>query len=179
MTDIDIICRLFGEGLHPSNHGESMATKTDAEFVDFIDQLRTEMMDGLLAHHLPVEKIKDILDAYFQALSHERQQFLPDPVLEARIGRRAAVYVRGCINDVDEVDGVLSIVAAHGHEKMARKFFRQQMKEYRRIMREESGLSPREIDDVCRVLPDAFVAEIRRRAVHITPLGAGPREPRD
>lgn len=173
MTGIDIICRLFGEGLHPSNHGEFMAAKTDVEFVDFINQFRTEMMDGLLAHQQPVEKIKDILDAYFQALYHERQRFLPDPALEAQIGRRAAVYVRGCINSMDDQGDALYFAAAHGADKVARDLIREMISEFRKVMQEESELSPREIKAVCRVLPDAYYAEVRKRAVHTPAQGEG------
>jgi hypothetical protein len=45
--------------------------------------------------------------------------------------------------------------------------------EFRKVMQEESELSPREIKAVCRVLPDAYYAEVRKRAVHTPAQGGG------
>lgn len=174
MTEIDIVCRVFGEALHPSNHGEYMAEKTDAEFITVCKQLGEEMVSRLYAQGHPAEKIGDVVGAYLQALSHERQRFLPDPELEVKIGRRAAVWVKGWFNDAgDDGDNLFYLAAAHGDDKRIQNFMRQRMKEVRQIMRKESDLSPREIEAVCRILPDVYAAEVRKRAVHTPAQGEG------
>ena len=55
---------------------------------------------------------------------------------------------------------------------------REMISEFRKVIQEESELSPREIKAVCRVLPDAYYAEVRKRAVHTPAQARAPPETR-
>ena len=108
------------------------------------------------------------LAALFALLEEQRLAFN-----RRLVGRRAAVYVRGCINSMDDQGDALYFAAAHGADKVARDLIREMISEFRKVMQEESELSPREIKAVCRVLPDAYYAEVRKRAVHTPAQGEG------